>query len=68
MTQSVNNIATLERLKFLRRVVKKEIHHLNYSADKVFKDAFNEERARRLASDEDLAEQVEAFTSRFCRL
>ena len=58
----------LERLRFLCRVVKKEIHHLNYSADKVFKETFTEERAKQLAIDENLAEQVEAFTSRFCRL
>ncbi|WP_428357391.1 hypothetical protein [Methyloprofundus sp.] len=68
MKLSVDNEDKLERLLFLSRVVKKEIHHLNYSADKVFNDAFTEERAKRLASDEVLAEQVEAFTSRFCRL
>jgi hypothetical protein len=68
MTHFVNHVATLERLKFLSRVVKKEIHHLKFSADKVFKDDFSEERAKQLESDEDFAEQVEAFVSRFCRL
>ena len=68
MKQSAGNEDKIERLIFLSRVVKKEINHLNFSADRVFKDTFNEERAKRLANDEDLAEQVEAFTSRFCRL
>ena len=58
----------LERLRFLRRVVDKEIHHLNYSANKIFSDPFTVERAQQLSSDEALAEQLEAFTSRFCRL
>ena len=30
----------LERVKFLSRVIKKEIHHLNYSASKVFNQPF----------------------------
>ena len=68
MKQVIGNMDKLERLRFLCRVVKKEIHHLNYSADKVFKETFTEERAKQLAIDENLAEQVEAFTSRFCRL
>jgi len=68
MRQVVDNEDKLERLRFLCRVVKKEIHHLNYSAEKVFKEGFTTERAKRLADDEELAEQVEAFTSRFCRL
>ncbi|RLA22762.1 MAG: hypothetical protein DRQ62_07420 [Gammaproteobacteria bacterium] len=68
MKLSPGNEDKLERLIFLSRVVKKEIYHLNYSAEKVFKDVFTEQRAKRLADDEVLAEQVEAFTSRFCRL
>ena len=62
------NTAKLERVKFLSRVVKKEIHHLNYSANKVFSQPFTLERAKKLATDQEQAEQVEAFTSRFCRL
>ena len=58
----------IERLKFLRRVVKKEIKHLNYSANKLFTSPFNLERAQELNHNEELAEQLEAFTSRFCRL
>lgn len=62
------NRGKLERVKFLSRVVKKEIHHLNYSASKVFNQPFTVERAKKLANDQEQAEQVEAFTSRFCRL
>lgn len=62
------NRGKLERVKFLSRVVKKEIHHLNYSASKVFNQPFTVERAKKLANDQEQAEHVEAFTSRFCRL
>jgi len=58
----------LERLTFLRRVVDKEIHHLNYSAGKLFNAPFTVERAKQLNTNDELAEQLEAFTSRFCRL
>jgi len=63
-----NSVDKSERLKFLRRVVDKEIHHLNYSAHKIFNKPFTVERAKQLNTDEALAEQLEAFTSRFCRL
>lgn len=59
---------TKERLVFLTRVIKKEIKHLNYSAKKLFATEFNIKRAESLAHDDGLAEQLEAFTSRFCRL
>ena len=68
MKQQQANAGKQERLDFLSRVVKKEIYHLNYSAKKVFEEHFTEERAKQLDVDESLAEQVEAFTSRFCRL
>jgi len=58
----------LERLAFLQRVVTKEIKHLNYSSMQVFKEPLTIERVASLATDEDLAEKVEAFTSRFSRL
>lgn len=58
----------LERLKFLTRVVKKEIQHLKYSTDKVFSKPFTVAIAKQLDVNEQLAEQVEAFSSRFCRL
>lgn len=57
-----------ERLTFLQRVVLKEIRHLEYSSSKVFATPMSAERAATLEEDELLAEQVEAFTSRFCRL
>ncbi|MDC9725211.1 MAG: hypothetical protein PSN44_04750 [Gammaproteobacteria bacterium] len=63
-----NFVDKLERLNFLRRVVDKEIHHLNYSARKIFNEPFTVERAKQLNTNEELAEQLEAFTSRFCRL
>jgi len=68
MSKFIDHQYKRERLDFLCRVVKKEIQHLQYSAKKVFKGGFNEERARQIANDEELAEQIEAFTSRFCRL
>ncbi|SDL68037.1 hypothetical protein SAMN05661010_02256 [Modicisalibacter muralis] len=57
-----------ERLRFLKRVVEREIHHLRYSSDSVFASPLTEERAAKLGDDEALAEKVEAYTSRFCRL
>jgi uncharacterized protein with HEPN domain len=60
--------AKLVRLTFLMRVVKKEIYYLNYSVDKLFKQPFTLEKAKQLSFDQVLAEQVEAFVSRFCRL
>ena len=62
------SVDKLERLKFLRRVVDKEIRHLNYSARKTFNEPFTVEQAKQLNTNEELAEQLEAFTSRFCRL
>lgn len=56
------------RLAFLVRVTKREIGHLRYSADNVFQTPFSLERAQSLESNPVLAEQVEAYTSRFCRL
>jgi len=58
----------LERLAFLQRVVTKEIKHINYSSMQVFKEPLTIERVASLATDEDLAEKVDAFTSRFSRL
>jgi len=39
-----------------------------YSAKKLFATEFNIKKAKSLAHDDELAEQLEAFTSRFCRL
>ncbi|MDX5379704.1 MAG: hypothetical protein LPK08_19535 [Halomonas sp.] len=57
-----------ERLRFLKRVVEREIHHLTYSSGNVFASPFTEELAAELGENEALAEKVEAYTSRFCRL
>lgn len=58
----------VERLDFLQRVVTKEIKHLEYSSIQVFKEPLTVDRVASLATDEALAEKVEAFTSRFSRL
>jgi len=62
------NTNLVERLAFLQRVVTKEIKHLNYSSMQVFKEPLTIERVASLETDEDLAEKVDAFTSRFSRL
>jgi hypothetical protein len=62
------NTAHIERVKFLVRVVLKEIQHLSYSSKQLFSEPFTIEKAQSLALDEALAQQVEAFSSRFCRL
>jgi hypothetical protein len=58
----------IERLKFLHWVVDKEIQHLRYSSRNVFGTPFTEQKAAALSEDEALAEKVEAYASRFCRL
>ena len=57
-----------ERLAFLVRVVEKEIRHLRYSEAQVFDQPITAERMSTLNTDEPLAEKVEAYSSRFCRL
>lgn len=57
-----------ERLAFLQRVIEKEIRHLEYSAGQVAVVTFTEAQAATLSDDAELAETVEAFTSRFARL
>jgi len=57
-----------ERLAFLSRVVEKEIRHLSYSSNQVFSEPFTLERANSLLTDEEFSQQLEAFSSRFCRL
>ena len=39
-----------QRVIFLSRVVKKEIKHLKYSANKLFKDEFSIEKAKTLVN------------------
>jgi hypothetical protein len=52
----------------LLRVVDKELVHLDYAATQVFNPSFTLEKARKLDADQPLALNIEAFTSRFCRL
>ena len=58
----------LQRLRFLIRVIKKEIYHLNYSSHKIFQQTLTLERVCDLENNPEFAEKLEAFTSRFCRL
>lgn len=57
-----------ERLRFLSRVVGKEVTHLEYAASQVFDDGLTFEAVEVLDTTPDLALKVEAFGSRFCRL
>lgn len=59
---------TQERLIFLKRVIKKEISHLQYSLEQIKSIEFTPENTSRLETDQELAETVEAFVSRFARL
>lgn len=58
----------LERLNFLARVVRKECAHLKGTDERLFRDPFTEKTANRLAGDTELAERVDAFSTRFARL
>lgn len=57
-----------ERLKYLSRIVEREIRHLEITDRRLFAEAFTAERAGRLTEDDDLAERVDAFVARFSRL
>lgn len=59
---------TALRLQFLARVVRKECQHLTTTDGRLFQDEFTLDHAKRLETDHDLAERVEAFVSRFSRL
>ena len=56
------------RLQFLTRVVRKEIHYLQQTDQRLFDVPFTREKIERLENDIDLAECVDAFVSRFRRL
>ena len=58
----------LLRLQFLTRVVRKECAHLAITNNRLFKTPFTKEQAAQLETNTDLAEQVDAFVSRFSRL
>ena len=57
-----------ERLRFLVRIVEKEILHLAYSSNKLFAQPFDERKAATLDQTPELAETLEAFVGRFCLL
>jgi hypothetical protein len=57
-----------ERLLFLAKVIKREIKHLKTTDYKLFAQPFTLMTVKQMDSDEDLAERVEAFVSRFGRL
>lgn len=61
-------ITEAERLSFLLRVVKKEIHHLDYARNQAFKGNLTLQQIEVLDQQPDLALKLEAFTSRFSRL
>jgi len=62
------DLGKAERLQFLARVVGKECQHLMTTDQRLFGSTFTMEQVARLENDPDLAEQVEAFVSRFGRL
>lgn len=57
-----------QRMKFLVRVVQKEQRHLAVTDSRLFASPFTLARAGSLEDNPELAEQVEAFVGRFCRL
>jgi len=56
------------RLQFLARVITKEVKHLIQTDERLFLYSFTLEQATQLEHNPQLAEQVEAFVSRFGRL
>jgi predicted nucleic acid-binding protein len=59
---------TAERLERISRLAERALKHLLTTDRRLFDVPFTVERAESLASDEALAERVEAFVSRFGRL
>lgn len=57
-----------ERLKFLHKVVKREVKHFQTTDARLFVEPLTLELVQQLEVDEELAERVEAFISRFGRL
>jgi hypothetical protein len=61
-------LATLTRLQFLTRVVRKECQHLIHTDKRLFAQPLSVETITQLVEEPDLAERVEAFVGRFGRL
>ncbi len=57
-----------ERLQALARIVQKELLHLQRTDTRLFAEPFTADKAAGLEENQDLAERVEAFVSRFGRL
>lgn len=64
----INANPDIERLRFLVKVVQRETKHLQTTDQRLFEKPFNHEMANQLESNDELAERVEAFGSRFARL
>jgi hypothetical protein len=64
----MNTSPLQERLRFLARVIRKEIMHLSRTDIRLFTTALKPEDVRELESNEELAERIEAFVGRFGRL
>lgn len=62
------DLRAAERLERLIPIVERELRHLLATDRRLFCTAFTADRAACLDADEDLAERVEAFVSRFGRL
>lgn len=62
------SMETVQRLKFLQRVVTREIAHLQYSSQQVFDSGNFDSQIKTIDQDPEFAQAVEAFSSRFCRL
>ena len=56
------------RLKFLARVTEKECQYLIDTDGRLFSSVFTVEEALKIETDPILAERLDAFVSRFCRL
>lgn len=57
-----------EKLQFLANVVRRELNHLQATDARLFAQPFTAAVVARLDDDQNLAERVEAFVSRFGRL
>ncbi|MEQ1913500.1 MAG: hypothetical protein ABL855_00245 [Sideroxydans sp.] len=56
------------KLQFLMRVVRKESEHLAFTDGRLFASEFTLAQVKSFEVDPNLAERVEAFVGRFCRL
>ena len=65
MTASPENLA---RLQFLARVVARATQHLETTTARLFTTPMTPERIDAMVTDQELAERVDAFVSRFGRL